>query len=428
MKKNKFIKTSISLIFLIISLLFCLFFKDYSYVRKCILGVFILSISMYMLWQVRKDKYYVLMMGIIVYINITICFSDCISNAVLSVPANSLLWQNLRKSNSEILFLESLALFLSIFNCFISNKAEYIERRILKNKSNLYCYCIGFVVLIFGLLNGYSTGVNNVDGYESNTSAMFEYCTLFFLLTWYYAGKNKSRHMLLLLYGLAYITLAVFHGDRSSAFPMILLIVILYLPEISLPKVFCLAFMGIFASNIISVYRNNYSLENFWKNFFYNYGLRGFFSDTVSFSYYTGISIVEVKSMLVNTSKYFIDYVCGIFLGGGFGKADVTTFCKQYAMNKGGGMCVSSFYFWFGFLGIVLLGIIVGWVCKKIQNKEYNFYLILKIYITIDVFRWYLYSSFDFFRGCLFVLPIIYSLFNIIDMLVNKNFKIKIYR
>lgn len=126
------------------------------------------------------------------------------------------------------------------------------------------------VILVYGLLNSYTSGLNTTGEYVSDTSAIYEYCILFFLLTWYYAGKCKIRRGILLIYSGIYVLLSILHGDRSSAFPMILLVVLLYFPQISIKKMFFLAFAGIFASNVVSVYRNNYTLNNFFEKFMYN--------------------------------------------------------------------------------------------------------------------------------------------------------------
>lgn len=95
-------------------------------------------------------------------------------------------------------------------------------------------------------------------------------------------------------------------------------------------------------------------------------------------------------------------------------------------MNRGGGMCVANFYFWFGFAGTIVFGIILGIVCKYIQTKNTELGFIMKIYIVADVFRWYLYTSFDLFRGAFFVLPVSFLIFKILDIVTRKEMKIKL--
>lgn len=426
--QNRYLNAIISYILFGISIFFAIYHQKYNYNQKVFFGFLLLIISIHLLWKFRKDKFFILMFGIICYVNITICFSDCMTNAILTVPLNSLSWQKLRETEYETNFLIALCLFLSSVNLFFRNEQKYIENRILSNKSNIYCFVFGMIILVYGLLNSYSSSISSTDGYVSDTSTIYEYCILFFLLTWYYAGKSRYRNTILIIYAALYILTAVLHGDRSSAFPMLLLLVLLYLPRMSLGKVLGLSFLGIFASNSISVYRNNYSFTDFWGTFVREYGFKSICSDTVSFSYYTGVSIAYVKDYLGNTVQYFLDFIGGVFFGGSFGKADIVSFCRQYSMNKGGGMCIANFYFYFGFIGAIVLGIIVGIMCKYIQKRNTNWGLVIKIYIVVDVFRWYLYSSFDLFRGVLFVLPVSYFIFYIIDQLTKRRGYIRTYK
>lgn len=426
-RKNRYLDTVISYILFVISIFLAVEHQNYNYNQKVFLGLLLLLISIHLLFKARKDRFFILMFGVICYINITICFSDCIKNAILTVPIDSLSWQKLRETQYETDFLIALCLFLSTVNLLYRSKTIIVENRIIQNRSNIYCFMVGMMILIYGLLNAYSSGIGKLDGYVSNTSTIYEYCILYFLLTWYYSGKSKFRNTLLIIYAASYVLLAVLHGDRSSAFPMILLLVILYLPRITLGKVFGLSFLGIIASNIVSVYRNNYSFSNFFGAFFKEYGFKSIFSDTVSFSYYTGISIAYVRDYLGNTMHYFLDFLCGIIFGGSFGNADLVTFCRQYSMNRGGGMCVANFYFYFGFIGSIVLGVIVGVMCRVIQKRNTNLGFIIKIYIVVDVFRWYLYSSFDLFRGVLFVLPVSYFVFYIIDELTRYRYNNTVY-
>ena len=396
-----------------------IFIDSYNYAMKCILGVVLCTCSICLLLKFRNNRYYIFLFGIICYVNLTICISDCFFNATLTVMPTSLAWQNLRGTVYETRFLKALCIFLSLVNLFTS-KNSFEDVAPLKNKDSLFCYLFGLAILIYGLFNSYQGGMTVGDEYVSNTNAIYEYCILFFLLTWYYSGDSKIKKAILLVYSIIYIIISIIHGDRSSAFPMVMIVVILYFPRITLKGIVIFSILGIFASNIISVYRNNYSLQNFWSNFITYYGFKSICSDTVSFSYYTGITIAYVRSYLGGTLKYFWDFLIGIILGGSYGTADVTTFCRQYSMNRGGGMCVANFYFWFGYVGVIIFGIFIAYLCNRLKGKREGVCYLIKIYMVANVFRWYLYTSFDLFRGVLFVLPVSFLIFHSIDVLSIK--------
>lgn len=421
-EKKKFAEIMLSALMFIFSVLQLIIIKDeYSYNNKCLLGVLIVIISIMLLFKYRKDRFYIILFAIILYINFTICVSDCFVNGFFTVPLESQVWQNLRQSQYEIIFLKCLLLFLSTINVFATRKTVVDENRELENRSNILVFIFGLILMSYALLNGYMSSVASNDAYVSDTSTLFEYCTVFYLLTWLYSGKSKYRKYILWGYAGAYILVAIAHGDRSSAFPMLILVILLYFPKIPLKRMFLFMFSGIFAANLIAAYRETYSLSSTLETFGAKYGLKSICSDTVSFSYYTGLSITYVRDVLGNTAKYFIDFLGGIIFGGSFGKADVTTFCRTYAMNKGGGMCIANFYFWFGKWGIVILSTIVIMLLYYLSKSKSKLGLVMKVYLSVNVFRWYLYSSFDLFRGVLFVLPVSYLIFLSIDSFTRRR-------
>lgn len=426
-KLEKQISKILSYVLLIVVIGMIVFMNTYSQLNKNALGLILIFISIMLLIKYRQDKFYILMFGIILYANLTIAASDCFSNATITLPINTLTWQKLRGTYNEIVYLKALVLFMSIIN-FIGDYDElsFREDRKLENKDNIIVFIFGCSLLLYGLITGYGSRISNMTGYISNTSSMFEYCLLFFLLTWYYSGKSKIRNGILIIYSVSYISTALLHGDRSSAFPMIILLVILYRKRITIKQLLLYIIFGVFVSNLIAAYRNSLSFNNLWQVFMSNYGIKRIYSDTVSHAYYTGVSICYVREYLGNTDKYFGDFLIGIILGGDYGEADVTGFCREYSMNKGGGMCPANFYFWFGYFGVTALAFFVGFINRKIRLCNSNYGLIMKIYYCISVFRWYIYTSFDLFRGVFFVLPVSYFIFMCIDSLSHKSFKIKI--
>lgn len=409
----------------VISVVLMILFNTYNRQYKVILGFLILVFSVMLLANYRRDKLYSLLFATITYINLSILLSDCLTDGGASLPYNTLIWQIYRGTYYELVFLKALLLFMMILNFCMLNIRKVQQKNILKNRvelinnNNSIVFFIGYIIMVVGLFAGYD--ITRDGGYSSNSNALYEYCIMFFLLSWMYAGRSKKHHIMLILYAIAYIGQAVLFGDRSAAFPMLMLAVILYYKSLSIFQVIFLSLAGIIVANIISVYRLSYSLRNFNSVYIARYGLMSITSDTVSQSYYTGVSLIAVKESIGNTAKYFIDFIIGIFLGGGYGDANVVTLGKQYATNKGGGLVISSFYFWFGYIGIVFLALIIGLLLQKLIRTEGLFTVAWKTYLTVSVFRWYLYNSFVFFRGVIFVFPVMYLLFKIMDAMIKAK-------
>ncbi|QCT70867.1 hypothetical protein [Eubacterium maltosivorans] len=410
---------------LILVLFLILEMRQCNIYNKTLIGVVLVFCSLELLFKFKNDKMLIFVFGIITYINLSLVISDCLTNGMLALPIETTSWQKLRGTEYDLIFVKSLVLFISTLNALVpAYKGAIVKEHIIRQKkNNIYIFLGIYFVLWIILITGYAVSSSSLAGYESNTTTFFEYSTALFLIAWYYSGTSKKADALLKIYAVTYIFRAVVQGDRSSAFPMILIIVILYLKKnISLKKLFLIAVLGIFCSNIISVYRLSYSTQNIMSSYITQYGLKGFASDTVSQSFYTGISIIAAKSQCPNSFLYFIDFLIGIVIGGSYGKANLTEFTLKYYMNKGGGMLVSSWYFWFGYAGIIILSIIMAHLLKKMQGtKETDFQRLLKIYFTATAFRWYLYTSFDLFRGVLFVFPVMFLFFQIIDQLIKNK-------
>ena len=143
-EKKKFAEIMLSALMFIFSVLQLIIIKDeYSYNNKCLLGVLIVIISIMLLFKYRKDRFYIILFAIILYINLTICVSDCFVNGFFTVPLESQVWQNLRQSQYEIIFLKCLLLFLSTINVFATRKTVVDENRELENRSNILVFIFG---------------------------------------------------------------------------------------------------------------------------------------------------------------------------------------------------------------------------------------------------------------------------------------------
>lgn len=403
----------LDIILFIIALIILIFSPDnYNEKYKCFIGIYIVIVSCRLAYKYRNDRYFSVMFSIVLYINFSLVMSDCFTDGVMSLPDETLSWQKYRGTIYELIFLNGLCLFWGVVNVICYSEPTNVRKKIIK-KDNVVVFALSMAFGIFILFNGYEGEVGT--SYVSNTTALYEYGLMFFLLTWYYSGESTGKEYCCLAYAGAYIVQAIYYGDRSSAFPMILLLFTIYFENISLKKIFTIALVGILMANTIAVYRESYSLSNFINDYFNRYGFVNIASDTVSQSYYTGVSLMAVKDMLSDTSSMVVAFMWGILLGGNIENANVTEYGKMFATNKGGGLFVSDFLFWFGYYGAVVSGICIAFYISKMQKYNHDFRGVWKLYFTITIFRWYLYTAFDLFRGVFFVFPIVYVFYRCLD-------------
>ncbi|WP_194191051.1 hypothetical protein [Clostridium chrysemydis] len=395
-----------------------IFLLDNSSQSLGYLGMCIIFISLYQLIKVRESTELLVLFGLITYINLSVSIGDLLQIGQ-SLGQETLSWQMaVRLSEYNAIGAKCILAIMAVLNIMINSKylkkiRSTVNEPIIK-KENDYIFYIGLVVLIIFWYFGY--GSTRGSTYNSNTQTIYEYCLVIFIVVWFYSGNSKVKKSYMYLYAFIYILQALIRGDRSSAFPMIVIIFLIQNYRLNLKRLSFLAIGGIFASNIISIYRLSYSFSAMKDLYLSKYGMTAFLSDTVSQSYYTGISIANVHDLIPNTSTYFLDFLGGILMGGGFRNADVGAVAYNYLLNKGGGFYFSWFYFWFGFVGVICAGVLLGYIIRKLFASSNNYIRLYKLVLVAMCFRWYLYTPFVLFRSILFV----FSMLLFISFLVEK--------
>lgn len=410
-------------ILLTVLLLCAIVFLDNSQESLKLLGALLILVSIYFIYKVRFNSDLLILFGLIAYVNISVSLGDLLQISQV-LGEESLVWQkSIRDSHYNVIGAKSLLLIMSILNVIINklNLSNISSKALapLEKKNNKYIFIVGYCVLLIFWLFGYSSSIGGT--YHSNTRTIYEYSLLIFIVVWFYSGNSKIKKYLLYLFALLYILQSLYRGDRSSAFPMVVALVLIHNYKLSVKSLVLLAFGGIFASNLVSAYRIAFSFTELKNIFFDKYGMTAFLSDTVSQSYYTGISIVNTHDLIPSTIFYFLNFLGGILFGGSFPNADVGAVSYNYLLNKGGGFYFSWFYFWFGFTGVILGGIFLGIVIKKFFWSDNNYMKLYKICLIVMTFRWYLYTPFVLFRSVLFIFSILLLITFIVEKVTTKK-------
>lgn len=385
------------------------------------IGVMLLIGTFYLLYKSRKSSQLLIFFGLITYVNVSVAFGDLLQ-VKDTLEYESLVWQmSLRNSEFNVLAAKSLLLVMSVLNLFLNSKfIKKIEvNRKIERKDNKYIFFGGLIVLLIFWFFGYGGSMGNT--YESNTRTIYEYSILVFIAVWFYSGESKTRQYLLYLFVFLYVVQSLIRGDRSSAFPMLIALILVKNYKINLKYLLLLAFSGITVSNIVSAYRLSFSINDFLNVFMTKYGLSSLLSDTVSQSYYTGISIMFSGDLITNSSKYFPNFLAGIVFGGGFENADVGAISYNYAINKGGGFFFSWFYFWFGMLGVLAGAIFLGYLLRLFFISNNNYLKLYTVCLISMTLRWYLYTPFVLFRTVLFIFTVLLLVCFMIEKLTLRK-------
>lgn len=390
-----------------------------------IIGFFIIFLSIYLIVKVRKNEMLFYLFAIIGFVNISIGISDCILNG-----QHVSSWQMaLRETENNVYTSKSILLFLSLVNLLLSYpwiKSTFNTKHIKRKDNPLIAY-IGTFCMYLILLVGYDFKALSGPSYVSNSNALIEYATVIFAIVWFYSDKNKVVNYLIHFYAFLYVIISLSFGDRSASFLMILLYYLLFLKEkfkLSLVKIVLFSIVAVLLSNFIAEFRNasSYNFSELYQNTL----KRGFYSDTVSYSYYAGITLTTAHN-IDNTHEYFVEYIKSWIIGKNSEYRNLTDFVrdKYNLYNLGGGLYTSHFYFGWGFIGVVLGSILLALILRIVYSSNRSVIVLYQILIAVMSIRWYLYSPTSLYRSIFIISSLLIGItiiFNKISNLKYKNF------
>lgn len=377
------------------------------------IGFAIVVVSVVMLFRYRNQHNICMLIGIIMIISICLSFSVCFNTYETAYN-----WQiQLINTEENVINIKNYLLYLTVLSLSIGSiKSKNII--VNKESNNIIIVLVGIVVLIYAILFGFDRG--KIGTYSSNTNVIYEYALIIFLFTWMYSSKMKAIRLFLVIYGLIYSLQGLLYGDRSSSFPMIILLfILLYKKKYSIITVTIIALSGILLGNLIDIFRNTGNLLSFEN--VSEILKRGLFVNTISYAFYGGTQIIRYKySYPFFVLNHFVDFLNSIFWGGGT-QIMLTSLANIYGFrNSGGGMSNTYFFYWGGYIGTIIGAIIVGRIIHYVFNSDKKSDYIFQITITILSFRWILYNPTSFFRTAILV-PIILIIFIKLYYIFLKN-------
>jgi hypothetical protein len=296
---------------------------------------------------------------------------------------------------------------------------EHIER-----KNNLAITWVGMAFIVYALIFGYERTQSSI--YVSNAKPLYEYAIMVFVMVWYYSKGSKTTNVMLKVFVLIYIIQGLYYGDRSSALVMMVLIGMVYINRASVLKMTFLGVLGIVFANIVAICRDlsNAGIRDIVESLV-NRGALLLFSDTASYSYYAGITIVASRLSLPQQPIYYLyKFIGAVFLGSSItslGDADITVVVRQVNYNAGGGLYPSYFYFWGEYIGIIVGAIILGFIIKRVFTKKSTYSVIMQFFLTVMCFRWYLYTPMTLYRTSLLVFSTLYLLCYVFNKITSKK-------
>ncbi len=370
------------------------------------IGWLLIIKSVIVAYLFRDEKSLSVLLMIQIIVDVNVAFSVCFH------PEDYVnAWQqNLYILPQNVVTAKALLLFSLSLSCGLYF-AGPVERRWNQYKPIMSSTLMDIMLILFmmyALLFGLDRGT--VGSYSSNSNPAYEYAIVAFIMLWYGSDDNKGIRYFLYAYAAVYICQGLLFGDRSSAFPM--LIAVFLLQAKKRPRLIALLAIGlggIMFSNSIDIFRNSGEIN---EAFFGEIVDRGFYSNTVSYSFYAGTAITTFRDYVTSGVNYFFDLVFATFLGNSKVNSDLSGLAMKanYSLlfNRGGGFTSSYFYFYFGYLGTVIGGLAIGAVVRKISNRDTLFCNMVTTTLLCFFIRWYVYYPLAMTRTSLLVPAVIY--------------------
>lgn len=408
MKKKDLLKVLVNSILIFINILL-LFLPNETDSLKFI-GYYLYFLSLAIFIRYRNNQNVSLLLGIILMTTLSLTNSIC-----FNLEETAFYWQkSLIGIPSNIINMKNYSLCVTFFCLFLGKIKD--KKINLNYRNNDFYFFIFLSILLFILLFGFDKGI--VGTYVVNRNPLYEYGNVVFLFAWIYTNNNKTKKGVLIIYAIIFCLQALLFGSRTSAFPMILLFIMLYSKKIKLPYVLLIGLAGILFGNFIDVFRN---VGFDFVRIFSKMQSTGLFINTLTYSHYAGTQIIEYSLLESNRLLYILNYILTTFLGNS-DKVNLSYIARTAGfVNQGGGFSHTYFYYIGGYIGTVIISTALSRIINKIFNSERDISNVLKVTIIIYTLRWFIYYPFTLTRTAIFVPCFIYFVTNKLNVLVRKK-------
>jgi hypothetical protein len=319
--------------------------------------------------------------------------------------------------------LNILLIFDIIRYCLFRRKL-YFNPPILRN--NPLLFYVLFITLIYICI--FEVNRDMSYSYEVKIKPLYEYSTIFFALCIYYSGKSNIKKILLFILAAIFVLQDAYYGGRATSLQIILLFAIFYFyNKISIKNVLLIIIPCLIVVGLISSYRVAYQFDGGISDIFKIISKSYFVQDTATYAYFASMTQVYASYSIdfIEKLSSFGAFILSVLFGSYisvFGIdpkiANPTQIANDIHWNAGGGLMPTTFFFWFGYVGTILLTFFTFRLFRSLLERAKvikPFPTLVCIIITIMSPRWILYSPLPFFRGPFVIFPIIYFICNYFD-------------
>ena len=390
------------------------------------------------LWVLNANNYYEMMSFVLILASASLLIKvkDDIKLFLVAIPifyANySIAIGEFLNKNTQISFnsIRFLNYDMYVTTLLAITAFTIIFTSILKpnSRSNEFPFkdnpVIFYVLLVMSILINYLFfDRSDSSGYIVRTNSIHGYLYILFLFMTYYSGDKKHRKILIVS-SLAFVVIqSLIFGGRLAVIPSVVIVVLTLFPNrVNYKNITPMILLGVIVLTTIGQIRGTGHvdvrtiLELFKEGFFVQ--------DTSVYAFNSSVTHVYSREIYSLPEKMLslVAFVVSIVIGQGseftnFG--NVTLVSDNVMNNLGGGIIGTHFYFWLGWIGVVLSAILFSMIINHLNHSEQHLHLLALIAIVATTSTWYIYSPLQFFRILFVFVPLIYFFM----YLVNKELK-----
>lgn len=283
------------------------------------------------------------------------------------------------------------------------------------------------LLLIIPLITFGASGESILNGGYGNSvaskSAIYEYVAVLFIIPLLYYEKKAIQTFCLVLVISYYVGKTLLYGSRLELIQLGLLLFFYisdYARMISRAKLILMFSIGILVVKILGDIRGNplafvesiTSMSSF-ISYLVTEDNGPYLMSNSGDVYYASMRLLGLIDIGVLDIEYrtisFFSFIFNLPLSMSDFKnySTLSSFKSDVYRTGGGGLISVYFYVWFGYIGVLLSGLAVGYVFKKFHSNGSLFFRIYGLSILITFPRWFPYSPIGFVKVSI-ILAIIY--------------------
>ena len=366
-------------------------------------AVYLLFLNLYLLWITRKNIFTLIISSFLLWFN----YSIFVANYFIDL--DTIFIQDAYTNEAMIGYKIILTFFtiVCIFVKRIENRTGKIQLQ-STIKGNILLGRLFLLILTGILIFGFDRP--SAGGERGNPSTIYEYSIIIFIVGNYFFSWKREYKIGSTVLFLFYTLQNLLYGGRVTALQLLIVFFLFSVSQkekinwkklIPIIIVMFIIFIG------IGIFRANFvlSIDSFKAIFGSIFG-EAFTLDTAYSAYYTSLTFIKTE-MLTNNGRrleLFFKFCLSIFLGGSVSDSNLAVYTRQFFTHYYGGVLPFCGHFYLGYIGVVLLAILIIKYINSfslLNNKSSGFLKCFAIYIVATTPRWYLYSPSSLLRGTL---------------------------